>query len=97
MTRRVRMVLPHAESYQRDTLTIAPRARDLEGACMGFLSNGWPSLEVVYEELRLALSHEYNVARFLDVHKSIKEGPVSAQDMQRLAAECAVVVNGLGN
>ncbi|MBI2864277.1 MAG: hypothetical protein HYX94_06905 [Chloroflexi bacterium] len=91
-------------------LKLAPRPESLEGLTVGLLSNGWWSFNVVQQRFGELLKERCGVAdvHFLDFRAAtMEEGGGSgtwriasgaeSHFIERLAAKCDVVINGLGN
>lgn len=64
---------------------------------MGIVSNGWRSLDIMYEELCNELSQSFGVATLVHARKTNRIDPLKANQVEALVAGCDAVVIGMGN
>jgi len=92
----MRLLDPVAQADSGDQ-PLAPRSANLDGKVMGFLSNGWKSLQVLYPRLQaLAAGHCQLAGVVVAGKRDISQAP-EPEVMQKLRQGCDAVVNGLGN
>lgn len=97
MTSETVFLLPRAEWFRSPASAPAPRIQGLRGARVGIVSNGWRSLDIMYEELCNALSQNFGVATLVHARKTNRIDPLETNQVEALVAGCDAVVIGLGN
>ena len=94
--RKMRLLDPVAQADSQEQ-PLAPRSGDLSNKVVGFLGNGWKSLEVLYPALQALVAQRYRLAGVVAAQKrDISQAP-EPEVLQKLSDACDVVVNGLGN
>ena len=80
-------------------LEIAPRVDDLNGKVIGLLNNGKPNFAIFLSRVEELLSQRFKFAEIVHVDKALAgsgvAGPLPADEMEKFAARCEVVVNGM--
>ena len=95
MNGKLAILLPTAERRNAPSVPLAPRLGRLEGATIGFVTNGWGSGDVVFAELRRLLAQE-GVKDIVE-RRTPQSRPLAPDELQSLAAASDAVVSGLGN
>ena len=76
-------------------LRLAGRPTDIKDLTVGYLDNGWWSFGLLIDRVQKALAERYGVKGALHLKKA-KSSPAIKQ-IEELAGNCQVVINGLGN
>jgi len=92
----VEVLVPYAEIPGRPTVPLAPRLESLAGRTLGFINNGWISLDITYDELRTLLTTRYEVREVIEKGKE-RSSPTPPEDFEDLLRRAQAVVIGLGN
>ncbi len=95
MSGKLAILLPTAERRNAPSVPLAPRLVNLEGTTIGFITNGWRSGDVVFEELRRLLK-QHGVKEIVE-RRTPQSRPLALDEFQALADASDAVVSGLGN
>ena len=78
-------------------LSRAPRPAGLSGATLGLLANGKSNAMALLDRIAQHLQEHHGVARVMRVAKTNASAPVSDEDAELLAKQCAAVVTAVGD
>ena len=82
-------------------LEIAPRVHDLNGKVIGLLDNSKTNFDIFLSRVEDLLSERFKLAEVVRARKSAGGAgaalPFAADEMEKFAAKCDVVVNGMGD
>jgi hypothetical protein len=70
---------------------------DLDNKVIGLIDNGKPNYDIFLARLEELLSHKFNLANIINVKKVENDtgAPLNRGELEKLAAECQVVINGI--
>ena len=93
-TKTLTVLTPVAErTVTRNTL--APRVADLSGLRIGLLDNGKPNVDLLLDQIQMRLSERFEITKI--VHRRKNRVGFIAEDLDELAAQCDVVINGVAD
>lgn len=99
MTAKIIEVLNPTAKAVSVEMEIAPRIDDLNGKVIGFLENGKPNADIFLSRVRELLCQNFKSVEIVYTKKSGESTggsfPFPADQMEKLAAKCDVVVNGV--
>jgi hypothetical protein len=73
------------------------RFDDLQGKVVGFIDNAKPNFEHLAAEIGTLLTERHGVARVLTHRKRSASLPVAQDALERMTAECDLVIAGSGD
>ena len=74
---------------------IAPRVNDLNGKVIGLLNNGKPNFDIFLSRVEELLCQKFKFAAIVRAQKGLVGISFPTDQMEKFAAECDVVVNGM--
>ena len=69
----------------------------LQGKVVGFIDNAKPNFNHLVDAIESLLTQEHGVARVVKIRKRAASIPAEAAAIDRLAAECDLVITGSGD
>lgn len=75
----------------------AQRLPSLQGKIVGFIDNAKPNFDHLAAEIGTLLTERHGVARVVTHRKRSASLPVAAEALERLSAECDLVITGSGD
>ena len=79
----------------RVDLAIAPRVNDLNGKTIGLIDNGKANFDIFLARVEELLSQKFRFADVLHAKKVMVSMPLDKNEIEKLVADCDVVVNGM--
>jgi hypothetical protein len=80
-----------------DEIALAPRPAALDGLRVGLLDNGKNGVARFLDHLEALLSERYEGLSFTRARKPNASRPAPPETLDRLAAECDVVISAVGD
>ncbi len=87
---------PSGEVESRPKEQIAKRLRNIEGICIGLLSNQKPNVDPLLDELGRILTDEHRVGKIVKRVKASQSEPAEENIINALAA-CDGIIHGVGD
>jgi hypothetical protein len=75
----------------------AQRLASLQGKVVGFIDNAKPNFDHLAAEIGTLLTERHGVARVVTHRKRSASLPVATEALERLSAECDLVITGSGD
>jgi hypothetical protein len=97
MTTKYIEVLNPTGKMKEEMIATVAGVGDLNGKVIGFVDNGKPNFDIFLSRLEELLSHKFEFAGVMSVKKGEKDTgkALNPEDMEKLAAKCHVVLNGI--
>ena len=76
-------------------LAIAPRVDDLNGKILGLIDNGKPNFDIFLSRVEELLSQKFRFADVIYAKKALTGMALDKDKMEKLVADCDVVVSGM--
>ena len=95
MTAKTIEVLNPTGRVARMDLAIAPRVDDLNGKTLGLIDNGKPNFGIFLSRVEELLSQKFRFADVIHAKKALTGMPLDKDKMEKLVADCDVVVSGM--
>ncbi len=96
MKSKVTLVEPTAPAQARAGAAIS-RFDDLQGKVVGFIDNAKPNFGDLVAEIGTLLTERHGVVRVVTHRKRSASLPVAQEALERIAAECDLVIAGSGD
>jgi hypothetical protein len=92
----IEVLVPTAIASNRH-FTNAPRTKNLSGKVIGIIDNRKPNYDIFLVRLLELLGQRFDFAKIVQVRKGETETgkALAAADINKLAAECNIVLNGI--
>ena len=92
-----RILDPTLRNARPSRAALAPRPTDIRGATIGLLANGKSNGMALLDRIAEVLREQHGIGDVVRVSKTNASVPVSAEDAERLARQCAAVITAIGD
>jgi len=93
----IKILDPTVRAEEALDLAVAKRVGDLDGKVLGLLHNGKVNADRLLELVREQLGARYLLRDVVRIRKDSTSRVADANDLDRLARECDVVVTAIGD